>query len=275
MKKKQLIGHLIIQYFLTMTVPAFIMLFYSVDEIKNPIINFLQRNNFYSIIKKLEIVITILFFIIVPLVITIYNYYKQRSNIEMDNEELLNLIICIGDVVDEKTKRYYSYPKKEGDVFLTYIRPDIQIAKLKTSLTAYYRTIYEDRTITSDFFYNDKGNLIYECKDEPTLTSIDVVNNSNSTAKTTLKQGKMIIIPDTTKKDVPFVVDKSYDIKSILCYPIFENGKIKYIICISSKNKGVFTKENREKYEFVLSEFEKRIKLETYIKPILELSYGE
>lgn len=157
---------------------------------------------------------------------------------------------------------------------MTYIRPDLQIIEIKKNITAYFWYVYKDETIISDLFsINSKKQLEYDGKDEPSPTSIDIINNPKSTAKTALAEKKIITIPDTSKKGVNFVIDKSYDIKSILCYPIFEKSKVKYIISVSSLNKNVFTKENEERNKFALDKFAEQIKLAAYLKPILELSY--
>lgn len=274
MVKRHLVLSLVAQYFLTMTVPAFIALFYAVKPLHDLILNFLHEHNFYSPIRSLEVIIVVMFYIIVPTLIAIYNYRTKRPFIDKQYNELTTLIFCIDQIVDEKAKRYYSYPKKD-DNFLTYIRPDYQIAVIKEKLSAYFRGIYDDLTINSDLFYNENGELIHEGQDEPLSTSMEIVNNPNSTAKTALKLKKIVIVPDTSKKNAHFVADSGNEKNSIFCYPIIERSKVKYIISVSSKIKDKFRKEDEKRIEFALESFSKRIKLESYLKPILELNYGK
>jgi hypothetical protein len=60
-----------------MSIPAFITLFYSVKPLHNAITGFLIRHNFYILAKSLEIPIVIILYLLVPLVLGIYNYYKN------------------------------------------------------------------------------------------------------------------------------------------------------------------------------------------------------
>jgi putative methionine-R-sulfoxide reductase with GAF domain len=254
-----------------MSVPAFIGLFYTVKPIKEAVINFLVNHNFYNQIKEFEIPIVIIFCIIIPLIVAVYCYYIQRPYIDKDYDELQRIINFLDDILELKANRYYTYPQHGTDFLAMYVRPDIQIIKIKASLTAYFREVYDDLSILVDFFSVKEGKFKYEYNDESTPTSIDVVNKPNSTASTALKKKDIVTVADSTQKRVKFIPDAARDIKSIICYPIIEKSSVVYMICVSSKKKDVFNRENEDRNKSTLDIFAKRIKLEEYLKTIKEV----
>ena len=277
MTKRRLIGSLLFQFLLSMGIPAFIVLFYSVDTIYYFVINILQILQLYAFVKSLEIIILMIFFIIIPLVITIYRYFNERQYLSNNTEnkefkELQKLFAYINDTINEKANRYYRYPE-DGPDFMTYIQPEKQIVALKRAMTAYFRDVYNDSSIITDIFSVKDGNLKYEYADEPIVAHISIINKKNSTAKTVLRNKKSITIPDTTTRRARrmFVFDRTRDIRSIICYPSIENSDVKHIISVSSLKANILNKDNEEKNINALDEFAKRIRLEFYLKKTKEV----
>jgi putative methionine-R-sulfoxide reductase with GAF domain len=107
-------------------------------------------------------------------------------------------------------------------------------------------------------------------------TEIEMLNNKKSTAKHCLEAKGMIFVENTEKKNAKFIPNTSNisNTKSIICYPVLKGPKIKYIICITSRTKNSFIKENQKKYQYALNQFSKMIILETYLDEIKERSNG-
>jgi hypothetical protein len=254
-----------------MLVPALITIFYTVNSFKDAIRKFLKTNNIYDQIKSKEILIIIVFYVIVPFGIAIYNFVKQTSTDTTATDELTALLVHISNTVEEKSKRYYSPQFSANRNIKDVIKPNIQILEIKKNITSYFQTIYKDSTIKSNIFINKNGSLVTAFHDEPTTVSMKVINRKDSTAITALTQKKMIIIPDTVRPGIPFFPGDSSEstIKSIICYPIIIKSKVKYIISLTSK-KSTFKKDLREKYKYVLDEFSKRILLESFLFDILK-----
>jgi len=267
MKNGRLVNFLVVQYLLSVSVPAFIGLFYTVKPIKKAVISFLECHNFYDLLKKNEVLIVIVFCIIIPFLITLYHYKKQKPYIDKDYIDLQWLLRYVDDILEQEANCYYQYPQL-GKEFIKYIRPDIQLLEIKKSLTAYFREIYSDATILTDLFSVKDNKFKYEYNDEPTQTSIEVVNKPESTASTALKRKRIVTVSDTTKKRANFVHDNARDIKSIICFPVIEKSCVVYMISVSSLNKDVFNKNNEIKNKYALDIFAKRIKLQMYIKKI-------
>ena len=266
-----LLGKYALQHVFLIVAPTVMALFYNVEAIRSIAIDFSKAINLHDRVQPLEIPIIISFGIVIPAIISIYNYYKQVRG-DTSRKELATLLSSLGGVVDEKLNRYYEFTPNEKETILEHIRPDLQKVQLKKAIASYFRSIYDDKNIICDFFTFKDGLLSYD-RIGPDTVDINVIRREGSTAQTACLTKKMQVIPDTSRKGIPFIPDPALDIKSIICYPIVEKGKTQYVISVSSK-KVSFSSDDYDKYEMILSEFASRIKLELYLQTILELERG-
>jgi len=281
--KVKLVFRLLGKYCLSMAIPAFIILFYTVYPIRNVIINFLRNQEIYYTFRDVELYVIILGYIIIPTIMIIYDYTNRMANSDEQKEKYKTLIIKLGDYSSAKVKTFYQYPQSPSATIIDCIKPDTQLAVIRGNIIQYYTKIYDDDTIWCDFFAYKNGNLIYIGDDEPTQVKSDIINNPNSTAMLAVTSREMVIVQNTKLKipslfekvfkipKTPFVKDKSYDIRSIICYPVLDKGNVVYVINVSSRHANTFRKKKRFFYEFALGEFAKQIHLELIIKDILEL----
>jgi hypothetical protein len=268
---------------LTMALPSLVMMFYSIPRFRLFTINIFSGIGIKEFIKKIEIPIVISAYLIIPLLTTLihFNFKSKDSN---TNENFLSALVShIDTILGSKNKRFYDFVRQNKatdpiNVFREITQPIIQKTEVVKNIASFFSFFCNDHTVKVSLLRIIENNTIdyFISLDGEPATDIEILNNKKSTAKYCLEEKKTILVEDTERRNVKFMpnIGDTSNTKSIICHPILKGSSIKYIICITSRNKNSFLKKNLKRFQYALEQFSKRIVLESYLDEIKERLNG-
>jgi hypothetical protein len=266
-----------------MSLPSLVVMFYSIPEFRLLVINALSNIGAKEFIKKIEMPIVILVYLIIPLLTYVWRFNSKSKNNNTIVNFLTTLISHIDTILDFKNTRVFDFISEHKTLdptkgFKEITQTIVQKTKIVGNIASFFSRFCEDNTVKVSLLRVAKDNTInyFIWLDGEPATEIEILNNKKSTAKHCLETKKTILVEDTEKKNVKFIPNtgNASNTKSIICYPVIKGPKIKYIICITSRHKNSFIKENLEKYQYALDQFSKMIILETYLDENKERTNG-
>lgn len=265
-------------YLLTVFYPNYIVISYTLKDLMSFNIGILKAINTYEFIINYRAffnIIVIISIFIIPAI----GYSLEKKFINNTYKELYDavqkLLFGLGNVVDTKRKRFCEYlsNKHEGaspeDTFKKITQPKVQILEIFNNIKYTFSSLTGDVELKMSIIYcenNRLNNYFFHSDDNPTV-SVEDLKENESTAKLCLKNKKIVLIPNTSRreKDQWFYESDLNNTKSVICYPIINGKKIEYIISLTSKEKNLFKTKYRNLYDFILKEFSDRIILENYL----------
>jgi hypothetical protein len=269
---------------LTMALPSLVMMFYSVPGFRLFTTNILSVMGIKEYIKKIEIPIVILVYLVIPLLTRLVYFYFKSKNSDTNENFLTVLISHIDTILGSKNKRFYDFVRHNEtiyptDVFREIAQPIIQKTEIVKNIASFFSFFCNDHTVKVSLLWIDEANTIdyFIWLDGEPATDIKILNNKKSTAKYCLEEKKTILVEDTEKRNVKFMpnIGNTSNTKSIICHPVLKGSNIKYIICITSRNRNSFTGKNLKRFQYALEQFSKRIVLESYLDEIKEKLNGQ
>lgn len=197
-------------------------------------------------------------------------YYKKKAGYEI----LLSLISHIDAVVEKKRLRFKGIkensPKSDSAVFRKITKPDEQISVLCSSLCSMMRFLTNNNNVKSSLFLCRNGiinSVLAVCGEDEIKSSIEELNK-NSLAKKALDEGRYILVEDTDN-DESFYKPKGCNAKSAVVFPIFDGGRILFVLCFTSSQKNIFLLSDVRNYNAIIDEFKYRILLEWHLYELL------
>ena len=267
---------------ITISLPTTISLIYTIPPFKEFVKKILDFLGLLNYCKQHQILLIILIVIIIPILITIRTINKDNKKDKQFknlNDCLKLLNVCIDDVVKTKTKRFVDYANNETlqkeKIFLDITRPDIQMTQIISQLNIFFRMKYQDETINVNLLkVQDRNRIEHFVSLSGQKTDDSILCKKESTAKACFNSKEICIIENTDKEHSHFVQSDNKKIKSIICYPIQIDSKVKYIISITSSRTKTFKKSQKELYEYVLEQFSNRIILENSLDTLKEKAHA-
>jgi len=274
-------------------VPSIILTYYSTEPIKtliNDRANFLGRwlDDHVLAGYAYTIIVMILQGIILPILQHLAEKLEPASNIK----DLLILRRAIELIVKAKKDRFSDAFRrlcnneiKNEQVFLNITKPEQQIAVIAEQLCITFEQLTLENVprrkkshikvrILSVIDGNiDEDYYAIAPQDCIPVTPISELRHSDSTVSVCLKYKRMVFISDITeelkKTDRRYrpthqgiTDDQDGDKGCLICYPVIQDNKIIFIVCLSSCVDGLLTPKLKEFYKEILDQFASRITLE-------------
>lgn len=222
-----------------------------------------------------QVLLIVLGSIVIPAIvycsIEYYEYRKKKTGYDI----LLYLMSNIGKVVEKKRKRFKSIReanlKSDSAIFRHITKPDEQIPQLCQALCLMMQFLTNENDVKSTLFYCKKGEIVKTmavCGEDDLRAQLSDLNN-HSLAKHVLDTGKFVLVNDTDKEP-KFYKPMGCRTKAIYIHPIYEGGKILFLLSFSSPQRNTFNAEHISKYESIIEEFANRIMLEWHLFALLK-----
>lgn len=258
--------------FLGTLLPNYVMLSYSVPSLMAVNKSLIKALNFnFAPIVYVLIVIGLTF--VIPIFIQ-----NNRTKNENDKIKILgDLLYGITSVVNEKSQRFHSVVHKtencedkmsKDEIFLTITQPKKQYHKICTALLSLLSRMLDDNEIKLNLvrFSNGKfKSLEVSTSADDTSKSIPKFLNNDTMAKASAINRQMLIMECKGDIDSFYEGSCGSNIHSMITYPVCNEEGARYVICLSSHADYTFKKRDEKVYNLILSEFGKRIILESYL----------
>lgn len=252
--------------------PNYVMLSYSVPS--------LMKLNKY-IIKALNLNLPPLVYTLIIVALTLlipFLIQKKRAKNENNKIKVLGDLLCgITSVVSEKSQRFHSVVHKaqkgedkmsKDEIFITITQPKKQYHTICTALMSLLSRMLDNNEIKLNLVRYSKGkfkSLEVSTSADDTSESIPKFLNNDTMAKASAIKKKMLIMECKGDIDTFYEDSCGSNIHSMITYPVCNEEGTRYVICLSSHTDYTFKRSNEKIYGLILSEFGKRLILESYL----------
>lgn len=259
--------------FLGTLLPNYVVLSYSISSLMN-----VNKGIVHSFHIHLEPIvrafIIIVLTILIPVIIQIKRAKKDGDKIKI----LGDLLYGITSVVNDKSRRFHSVVHRakhnedkmsKDEIFTTITQPKQQYHSICTALLSLISRMLDDNDVKLNLVSYSNGKFIsleVSTSADDTSESIPAFLNNNTMAKFSAINKKMLIME--CKGDVESFYEDTINgshIRSMITYPVCNEEGARYVICLSSHVDYTFKRRDEKLYNLILSEFGKRIILESYL----------
>lgn len=268
--------------FLTLLVPNYIAVSYSVDAVDSFNRRMLSRLGITPIPDGWEIAIVITAIVLIPIAMSSLQTWFVRDDYRRNLKLMRLLIHQIDDVVNAKRRRFSQAVKRDhiataGDVFLTITRPAEQITELLSSAIALFRAYLEEDTIKGSVIYCTDKRLenFFVHVDGDASISIEDLRQAASAAERCRSTAKTIVVEDTRRETEGFVADAAGKTLSLCCFPVVVGPSVRFVPSLTSKESSTFRRRRISVYSYVLERFAHRVTMESYLFDLKERIIGQ